>query len=665
MEHESFEDPAIALVLNTRFVPIKVDREERPDVDRVYMLFVQATTGSGGWPMSVWLTPDLQPFYGGTYFPPEGRYGRPGFASVLEEISRAWQDDRDSVMRSAERLTEQLRGFATAGPASASVVPGPEALAAAVREFEAAFDGRRGGFGGAPKFPRPAELFFLLREWRRTGSAAALDMAVRTLRAMADGGMRDHIGGGFHRYAVDADWRVPHFEKMLYDQAQLALAYLEAHQATGDASLAAVADDTLRYVSREMTDSAGGFYSAEDADSLPPEDAGTPGARKAEGAFYLWSATEIDSLLGDDAPLARARFGIMSDGNAPFDPHGEFTGKNLLHLAAPAAQVASDLGVAGSRAEVRLARARQIMYEVRARRPRPLRDDKVLTAWNGLMIAAFARAYRVLRDAAHLEVASRAASFVRETMWQPAARTLFRRWREGDVAIEAYAEDYACLTWGLLELFQAGGDPAWLEWALDLQRRQDELFWDERAGGWYATTGADASVIVRMKEDYDGAEPSATSVAVANLIVLAHLTGDETWRKRAERTFQGAAVRINGAGRSVPMMLAALSAWHAGLQQVAIVGEAGDPTRDDLERVAGACYLPFAVVAPIATGEWQRRIGAVAPFAAVMRTIDGRATAYVCRDFTCQAPTSSPDELARQISASSGTASDLTAEPAQ
>jgi hypothetical protein len=470
---------------------------------------------------------------------------------------------------------------------------------------------------------------------------------------MADGGMRDHVGGGFHRYSVDADWRVPHFEKMLYDQAQLALAYLEAHQATGDPALAAVAADTLRYVSRDMTDPGGGFYSAEDADSLPPEHAGMPGARKSEGAFYLWTAAEIDALLGSDAPLARARFGIEADGNAPFDPHGEFAGKNLLHLAASAAQIASDLGIDASDAEARLTKAREIMCEVRGRRPRPLRDDKVLTAWNGLMIAAFARGFRVLRDPGHLESATRAASFVRETMWQPASRALFRRWREGDVAIEAYAEDYACLTWGLLELFQAGGDPAWLEWALELQRRQDELFWDEGAGGWYATTGADPSVIVRMKEDYDGAEPSATSVAVSNLIVLAHLTGDERWRRRTDRTFQGAATRIAGAGRSVPMMLAALSTWHAGVQQVAIVGETGDSVRDALERVTAARFMPFAVVAPITTGEWQRRIGAVAPFAAALRTIDGRATAYLCRDFACQAPTSDPDELARQFGATS------------
>jgi len=649
MEHESFEDPAVARILNSRFVSIKVDREERPDVDRVYMLFVQATTGSGGWPMSVWLTPDLQPFYGGTYFPPDGRYGRPGFAAVLDEISRAWQEKRADVVLSASRLTERLRGLATAGPQQVSPVPGPDALTSAVRQFESAFDSRRGGFGSAPKFPRPAELLFLLREWKRTGEPAALDMVVRTLRAMAGGGMRDHVGGGFHRYSVDADWRVPHFEKMLYDQAQLSLAYLEAYQATADSGFAEVAEETLRYVSREMTDPGGGFYSAEDADSLPPEDASTPGARKSEGAFYLWTSDEVGDVLGDDAALVRARFGIEARGNAPVDPHGEFTGKNLLYVAAPVAHVASGSGLEVVEAESRLAKARQQMYAARARRPRPLRDDKILTAWNGLMIAAFSRASRVLRSQGHLDSARRAASFLRDTMWQGTSRTLYRRFRDGEVAVAGYAEDYAYLVWGLLELFQAEGDPGWLEWALQLQRRQDELFWDDAAGGWYSTTGEDPSVILRMKDDYDGAEPSATSVSVGNLIVFAHLTGDADWRARVERTFRGAAGRIDGGGRSVPMMLAGLSAWHAGVQQIAIVGRAGEAARDALEQAVSGRYLPFAVVVPVEPGERQRRLAASAPFVGAMRALDGRATAYVCRDFACQAPTSDPGGLLQAL----------------
>jgi hypothetical protein len=649
MEHESFENDAVAALLNSDFVAIKVDREERPDVDRVYMLFVQATTGSGGWPMSVWLTPGLKPFYGGTYFPPDGRYGRPGFADVLTEIGRAWRENRDNVTRSADRLTERIRGFTAAAGVDVGAVPGADVLSAAVREFESAFDGRKGGFGGAPKFPRPAELLFLLREFARTGAEPARDMALRTLQAMAAGGMRDHVGGGFHRYSVDADWRVPHFEKMLYDQAQLVLAFLEAAQVTGEPMYAEVADDTLQYVAREMTDPGGGFYCAEDADSLPYEQAGKPGAHKSEGAFYLWGFDEVGALVSEDAPIVCRRFGIERDGNAPFDPHGEFTGKNLLYLAASIPDLAAERGERAGDVGRRLEGARRELFVARAARPRPQLDDKVLTAWNGLMIAAFARGARVIGHAGHLRSAGRSASFLRDRMWDPGTRTLFRRYRDGDVAIAAYAEDYAFLVWGLLELFQADGDPAWLEWALDLQRRQDELFWDEAAGGWFSTTGTDSSVLVRMKEDYDGAEPSASSVSVSNLIVLAHLTGDGAFRHSIDRTFGGAAARIAGAGRSVPMMLAALSAWHAGVQQVVLVGARDDEATKQLSRVVAQRYLPFAVTVPVEPGASQDRLARIVPFIGAMSLRDGKPTAYLCRDFTCQAPTTDPDELAAQL----------------
>src|SRR4051812_38334555 len=318
MEHESFESAAIAAVLNEQFVAIKVDREERPDVDRVYMTFVQATTGSGGWPMSVWLTPDLKPFYGGTYFPPESKWGRPGFVDILQEIGRVWKAERGKVVESADALTVRLRSMEQAAPSTD--VPGLAALETTVQQFRSAFDPRNGGFGDAPKFPRPSELLFLLREHARANAPQAAEMALRTLRAMALGGMRDHVGGGFHRYSVDGSWRVPHFEKMLYDQAQLVLAFVEAAQVSGDRYFANVALDTLDYVRRDMTDAAGGFYSAEDADSIPPERAGEPGVRKMEGAFYIWRDVEIGEVLGADAEIFRMRYGIEPDGNAPFDP---------------------------------------------------------------------------------------------------------------------------------------------------------------------------------------------------------------------------------------------------------------------------------------------------------------------------------------------------------
>ena len=655
MEHESFENEQVAEVLNRDFISIKVDREERPDVDRVYMTFVQATTGSGGWPMSVWLTPSLQPFYGGTYFPPTSRWNRPGFLDILAEIARAWQQERDKVERSAATIVERLRALRSEGGSAA--VPGPEILERATAEFSAAFDRRRGGFGEAPKFPRPSELLFLLREHARTGQTDPRDMSLITLRAMAFGGMRDHVGGGFHRYSVDGDWRVPHFEKMLYDQAQLVLAYVEAAQLAGDSFYADVAADTLDYVKRDLTEPNGGFYSAEDADSIPPEEVASGGAaHKMEGAFYVWRDAEIGDVLGDDADIFRARFGVLPDGNAPFDPQGEFTHKNLLFTARSIETVAESFSRPADEIERILTRARHALLERRNQRPRPHLDDKVLTAWNGLMIAAFARAARTLEGAGkYLADAHRAAAFVRTHLWNADTQSLIRRYRAGRAGVEAYAEDYAYLIFGLLELFQADGDPAWLEWALALQRRQDELFWDPIDGGWFSTTGRDPSVLLRLKEDYDGAEPAASSVAVLNLLKLSHLVGDDAptaastdHADKITRTLGVFAARAARFGRAVPMMLAALSTYHAGVPQVVVVG---DPSEDDtqmLMRVVRARYMPNALVIPVMPRHRQA-IARVLPWAAAMASRTGRATAYVCRNFTCQAPTTDAIELSAQL----------------
>ncbi len=653
MEHESFEDPEIAAVLNEHFVAVKVDREERPDVDRVYMTFVQGTTGSGGWPMSVWLTPDLKPFYGGTYFPPASRWNRPGFIDVLRELHKAWTDRRQDIERSARSVTEQLQNISPSTPAAS--VPSPEVLTSIAGQFRSAFDGRHAGFGDAPKFPRPSELLFLLREFARSGNTDARDMAMATLRAMAAGGMRDHIGGGFHRYSVDAEWRVPHFEKMLYDQAQLVLAYLEAAQLSEDHFYLDVAEDTLRYVMREMTDHGGGFYSAEDADSVPPEQAGSPDAHKMEGAFYLWRAAEVDQLLGDAAPIVKGRFGIQPDGNAPTDPQQEFTGKNLLYIARSIDDLAADFERPADAIADVVTGARLLMFQARLERPRPHLDDKVLTSWNGLMIAAFARAARVvasLRDTAagepYLEAARRAARFIRATMWNPETRTLLRRYRDEHAEIEGYAEDYAYLIFGLLELFQSEPRREWLEWAIDLQRRLDELFWDEVNGGWFSSTGQDPTVLLRMKEDYDGAEPSASAVSVLNLVVLTHLHDDQRWTERIERTIRLFADRFARVGRAVPMMAAAFAAWITGLQQVIIVGEGSGA--DALKRVATSGYRPFTLTLALPP-EQQGDFDEIAPFLSAMRPIDGGAAAYVCRDFACLAPMTTPEDLARALAA--------------
>ncbi|MEX1130190.1 MAG: thioredoxin domain-containing protein [Vicinamibacterales bacterium] len=651
MEHESFENATIAEFLNEHFVSIKVDREERPDVDRVYMSFVQATTGQGGWPMTVFLTPDLEPFFGGTYFPPASRFGRPGFLDLLGELARVWKEDRPRVDEAATELTGRLRAVAT-GAQAESEVGERAALDAAVSQFQAAFDRRLGGFGQAPKFPRPSELLFLLREHARTGSQPALQMATATLRAMAVGGMRDHIGGGFHRYAVDAEWRVPHFEKMLYDQAQLVLAYLEAAQATGEDFYAAVAEDTLHYVLRDMTSPEGGFYSAEDADSVPPEQAADPQPHKTEGAFYIWSDAEIATLLGEDAEVARRRFGIEPGGNAPNDPQGEFTGKNLLYIAQPIADVAVRSGRSEAEVLAALDRVRDTLFTVRAGRPRPHLDDKVLTAWNGLMIAAFARAARVRPGSAsagsYRTAAAKAAEFIHTTLWRADSETLLRRYRDGDAAIEAYAEDYAYLIWGLLELLQATGEARWLEWAIALQRRQDALFWDDTDGAWFSTTGIDPSVLLRLKEDYDGAEPSASSVSAMNVLTLAHLTGEAAYRGRAERTLARYGRRVGAAGRVIPMMLCALSQWHAPSMQVVVVGERTAQPVLELEREIARHYLPFAVQLPVDPDAGDDALRTRLPFVDGMQAHGGGAV-YVCRDFTCRQPVSSVEALRSEL----------------
>jgi hypothetical protein len=656
MEHESFEDATIAALLNDHFVSIKVDREERPDVDRVYMSFVQSATGSGGWPMTVFLTPELKPFFGGTYFPPTSRWGRPGFAELLTELARVWTADRQRVEQAASELLERLKMVTGTGgrAGTENEVAGADALDAAIEQSHRAFDERRGGFGDAPKFPRPSELLFLLREHaRRRGSGALADSALRmstdTLRAMALGGMRDHIGGGFHRYSVDAEWRVPHFEKMLYDQAQLALAYLEAAQATGDDFYATVAEDTIEYVLRDLTDPAGGFYSAEDADSVPSEHASEASPRKSEGAFYIWSDREIGDLLGPDADVARRRFGIEADGNAPHDPQGEFTGKNLLYISESIEDIAIRTGTTPETVIDALGRVRATLFAARAGRRRPHLDDKVLTAWNGLMIAALARGARTRRSERYLGAARRAAEFIRGTLWNANEERLLRRYRDGDAAIDAYAEDYAFLIFGVLELFQADGDPSWLEWARTLQRRQDALFWDEEEGGWFSTTGRDPSVLLRLKEDYDGAEPSASSVSVLNLLTLEHLIGGGEFARRAERTLGRFGTRIGAAARVVPMMLAGLSAWHADHTQIVIVNPSSDG--EALLRTIAERYLPFAVVVAIEPGARQQAMSAILPFVAPMQARDGRATAYVCRAFTCREPVTDPGALAAQLSA--------------
>ncbi|MEP7071582.1 MAG: thioredoxin domain-containing protein, partial [Verrucomicrobiota bacterium] len=581
MAHESFEDEATADIMNEAFVNIKVDREERPDVDRVYMTFVQATTGGGGWPMSVWLTPDLLPFVAGTYFPPEDRYGHPGFKKVLLRIADSWRQNRQRITEQGEKIIGALREATTVSAPAGE--PDFAALSATAYEHLArTFDRREGGFGSAPKFPRPATLNFLTRfharavatpnESQTTGkkgrvseaepSFGALDMVCHTLRKMAAGGIHDHLGGGFHRYSVDGFWHVPHFEKMLYDQAQLVTAYLDAFQLTHDEYFADVARNILAYVRRDLTAPEGGFYSAEDADS--PLQHGK--SEQAEGAFYVWTKAEIVEVLGQEADGFCAHYGVEDDGNAPAgaDPHGEFTDKNILIQRPRTSKTAARPGRSEEESKRMLADARAKLLARRAERPRPHLDDKVIAAWNGLMISGFARAARILDDSSYLQTAVQAAEFLRRELWD--GTSLARNFRDGR-GVDGFADDYAFVIQGLLDLYEASFDVAWLKWAGALQAKQDELFLDRKRGGYFTTTGKDASVLLRMKEDNDSAEPAASSIAALNLARLSALRNDPALSQRARETVSAFSAQLGHFPTALPQMLVALDFISAGSQQ--------------------------------------------------------------------------------------------------
>src|SRR5262245_3440571 len=640
MERESFEDSALAESLNAWFVPVKVDREERPDVDRVYMNAAFALTGGGGWPLSVFLTPDGKPFYAGTYFPPRARGGLPGFLDLLRGIHEAWVERRPQVDASAADLSRAIER-------AVRLEPDPQATRLAdlrhvgYEHLEHMFDERWGGFGTAPKFPQPSYFYFLFREWAAHGNARARDMALITLRRMAMGGIHDHLGGGFHRYATDAEWRVPHFEKMLYDQAQLASAYLEAYQVSGDRSFAAVARDVLDYVARDLTGREGAFFSAEDADS--PDAQG----RIEEGAYYAWTVSEIESILDrDEAHAFLAHYGVTPEGNCEH-------GKSVLHATDSIEETAKRLGVPAAKLEASLSRDRERLLAARAGRARPHLDDKVLAGWNGLMISAFARAAAVLDSPSDLARARRAADFAWDHLWDEKTKTLHRRYRDGEVAIAAELSDYAFLTQGFLDLFEAGFEPRDLERALTLADRQIALFWDESQGGFFDTAeGADPHLFVRGKEAHDGAEPSGNSVAFANLARLARLTERADLTEKAKRTLD---LFASHAGRS-PLAMTQL--WGAAYlldgkpAQVVVAGQREASDTRALLAAARARFAPGLVVLLADGGEGQKALARHLEYLNAARPVDGHAAAYLCENYACGLPTTSAEELSRRLAQS-------------
>ena len=654
MAHESFESEEVAAIMNREFVNIKVDREERPDVDRVYMTFVQATTGGGGWPMSVWLTPDLKPFVGGTYFPPEERYGQPGFKNVLERIATAWKENHDNIVQQGGKIVAALQESQSAAKGEAQI--DAATLEAAYRQIDRSYDPKEGGFGNAPKFPRPVTFNFLTRFYARDPKSdsgkQALEMALFTLRKMAAGGMHDHIGGGFHRYSVDRYWHVPHFEKMLYDQAQLAIAYLDASQITSDGQYQAVARDILDYVARDMTSKEGGFFSAEDADSPVVAGIGDPGhGQTAEGAFYVWTKKEIDAALGDAAEIFDFHYGVQAHGNAPegSDPHDEFRGKNILIERHTISETAQRFKKKEEEIAKFLAQSREKLFAIRVKRPRPHLDDKIIAAWNGLMISAYARAAQVLDDSRYLEIATRAANFLRRNLYEQKSKLLYRNYREGRSDIEGFADDYAFVIKALLDLYEASFDIEWLKLAVQLQETQDRLFFDEKNGGYFSTSGKDASVFLRMKDDNDGAEPAASSVAALNLLRLSQVRDDPQLTERARKTIDAFATTLSHFPSAMPQMLVALDFSLSKPRQIVIAGKKDAPETKALLKEVHRHFLPKTILLLADGSDGQKYLGEKNEAIRTMSTVEKKSAAYVCENFTCKAPVTDSNKLAELV----------------
>ena len=622
MEHESFENEQIAAIMNEHYINIKVDREERPDLDEIYMNAVQMLTGQGGWPMTMFLTPDLKPFYGGTYFPPDSRYGRPGFPQVLRGVAEAYRERRDAVDQQADQVITNLNQLsAMEGDGRQLTV---DMLDRAYQDYLSRFDHHDGGFGSAPKFPPSMGLSLLLRHWHRTGNANALNMVEVTLEKMARGGMYDQLGGGFHRYSVDERWLVPHFEKMLYDNALLSVAYLEAYQATGKAFYRQIATETLDYVLVEMYDAEkGGFYSTQDADS-----------EGVEGKFFVWDLDEVEQLLGaEKAKIFCEYYDITELGN--------FEHKNILHVQTPPDLVARKLSMDVKELEDILAEGRQKLFEVREGRIKPGLDDKILTSWNGLMIRSMAMGYQILGDQRYREAAVRSAHFVLSELSQDNGQ-LLRTHRDGKSHLNAYLEDYSYLIAGLIDLYEATFAVEWLKEAERLNQIMIEQFWDDANGSFFFTSKDHETLIVRSKTGYDGATPSGVSMAIHSLLRLDKLLNRPDFRQKVETTLDVYYHQIERSPSGSAQMLCELDFLLSTPKEIAI---AGQQESDDTQAALAAIHSRFIPNKVLALGKDGEDVSDLIPLLESKTQVDGKATIYVCENYTCQAPTTDVAEL--------------------
>lgn len=625
MERETFENEQAAHLMNETFVSIKVDREERPDIDHIYMTVCQMMTGGGGWPLSVIMTPDKKPFFAGTYIPRESMHGRMGMLDLCRSVKELWTTRREEVLRTATTVVAGLRQLPAGSPGGD---PGEREGQRAYEDLRQRYDAFHGGFGSAPKFPTPHNFFFLLRYGQRTRDEEPLRMVEKTLQTMRMGGIYDHVGFGFHRYATDTSWLVPHFEKMLYDQALLALAYTEAYQATGNAAYRITAEEIFAYVLRDMTSPEGGFYSAEDADS-----------EGEEGKFYVWTLAEIREALGEeDGDLAIRVFNVKPEGNFHEEATGRITGANILHLQAPISEIASNLGMSADDLETRLKAIRERLLALRETRVRPHRDDKILTDWNGLMIAALAAGARAFDRPEYADAARKAADFVLTTMRTPVGR-LLHRYRDGEAAIAAVVDDYAFFIWGLLELYEATFRVEYLKTALALNDDMLTHFWDDESGGFFFTADDGENLLVRTKEIYDGATPSGNSVAALNLLRLGRITGRTDLEVRAQRIGRAFAGSVEQFPSAYTQFLTAVEFAIGRSYEVVIAGNADAEDAKALVRSLRQPFLPNKVVVFRPTGPESADIINIAPYTKDQTSLDGKATAYVCRNFACELPT--------------------------
>ena len=625
MERESFENEDIAVLMNDNFVNIKVDREERPDLDAVYMEAVQMMTGSGGWPMTVFLTPEGRPYYGGTYFPPEDRGGMPGFPRLLAAASQAYHTNKGEIERVTRQLAEQMgrtgqmpRGFT---PLTTEVMHN------AYSQLATQFDHLNGGFGNAPKFPQPMTPEFLLRYHRHGFNARALEMVELTLQKMAYGGMYDQVGGGFHRYSTDAYWLVPHFEKMLYDNALLARLYLHAWQVTGNPLYRRITEETLDYVLREMTDPAGGFYSAQDADS-----------EGVEGKFFVWMPDELRSLLGEDADLVMGYYGVTERGN--------FEGANILNVPRPPEEYASQRGVSEDDLSAAVQRARAVLLDVRERRIHPLLDDKVLTSWNGLMLRSFAESGAALGRPDYLDAASRNADFLLATMRGPDGR-LLRTWRNGEAKLNGYLEDYACLADGLLSLHEATLEPRWLQEAVSVADGMNALFWDDAVGGFYDTGSDHETLVIRPRDVFDNAQPCGGSVAADVLLRLGVITGNDDYSAKGATPLRAMQQLLGRAPAATGHWLGALDFYVSLPREIVIVGPASDPATTSMLDEVSQRFMPNRVLVGVSDPANPPLKDSPLLEQRVMQ--NGLPTAYVCENYACQLPVTEPAALAAQL----------------